>query len=41
MGGGGGGHPGVKTYVFSRTIKKPNSKKLFFVTEDAAASCDD
>jgi dihydrofolate reductase len=36
-GGGGGGYPGVKTYVFSRTIKKPNSKKLFFVNEDAAA----
>ncbi|MEN3327620.1 MAG: hypothetical protein V7638_2427 [Acidobacteriota bacterium] len=37
MGGGSGGYPGVKTYVFSRTIKKPNSKKLFFVNEDAAA----
>lgn len=38
MGGGGGrGYPGVKTYVFSRTIKKPNKKKLFFVDEDAAA----
>ena len=36
-GGGGGGYPGVKTYVFSRTIKKPNKKKLFFVDEDAAA----
>ena len=36
-GGGGGGYPGVKTYVFSRTIKKSNSKKLFFVNEDAAA----
>jgi len=36
-GGGGGGYPGVKTYVFSRTIKKPNRKKLFFVNEDAAA----
>ena len=36
-GGGGGGYPGVKTYVFSRTIKKPNKKKLFFVNEDAAA----
>jgi len=36
-GGGGGGYPGVKTYVFSRTIKKPNSKKLFFINEDAAA----
>ena len=37
MGGGSGGYPGVKTYVFSRTIKKPNSKKLLFVNEDAAA----
>lgn len=37
MGGGGGGYPGVETYVFSRTIKKPNKKKLFFVNEDAAA----
>jgi dihydrofolate reductase len=37
MGGGSGGYPGVKTYVFSRTIKKPNTKKLFFVDEDAAA----
>jgi len=36
-GGGGGGYPGVKTYVFSRTIRKPNKKKLFFVNEDAAA----
>lgn len=36
MGGGGGGYSGVKTYVFSGTIKKPNSKKLFFVNEDAA-----
>ena len=37
MGGGSGGYPGVKTYVFSRTMKKPNRKKLFFVDEDAAA----
>ncbi|HYV09944.1 MAG TPA: dihydrofolate reductase family protein [Pyrinomonadaceae bacterium] len=37
MGGGSGGYPGVKTYVFSRTLKKPNRKKLFFVDEDAAA----
>src|SRR5215204_4042591 len=34
--GGGGNQPGVKTYVFSRTIKKRNSKKVFFVAEDAA-----
>ena len=37
MGGGSGGYPGVKTYVFSRTIKKPNTKKLTFISEDAAA----
>ena len=34
--GAGGGQSGVKTYVFSRTIKKPNTKKLTFVAEDAA-----
>lgn len=33
--GGSGGHSGVKTYVFSRTIKKPNTGNLFFVAEDA------
>ena len=31
----GGGYPGVKTYVFSRTLKKKNTKKLTFVSEDA------
>ena len=36
MGGGGGGTSGVKTYVCSRTIKKPKSKKVIFVDEDAA-----
>ena len=36
MGGGSGGYPGVKTYVFSRTIKKPKSKKITFVDGDAA-----
>ena len=35
--GGGGSQSGVKTYVFSRTIKKPNSKNLIFVSDDAAA----
>jgi len=35
-GAGVGSGPGVKTYVFSRTIKKPGSKKLTFVDEDAA-----
>ena len=34
---GGGGYPGVKTYVFSRTLKKKSSKKLMFVSEDAAS----
>ena len=34
---GGGGYPGVKTYVFSRTLKKKNTKKLTFVSEDAAS----
>src|ERR1044072_4191347 len=36
MGGGSGGYPGVKPSFFSRTIKNPNSKKLFFVNEDPA-----
>ena len=36
MGGGSGGYSGVKTYVFSRTLKKRNTKKLFFVAEEAA-----
>ena len=34
--GGGGGESGVTTYVFSRTLKKRNTKKLIFVSEDAA-----
>lgn len=34
--GGGGGQAGVKTYVFSRTLKKRNTKQVFFVAEDAA-----
>jgi len=34
--GGGGGHAGVKTYVFSRTLKKRNTKQVFFIAEDAA-----
>ena len=33
--GAGGGQSGVKSYVFSRTIKKPNTKKLTFVADDA------
>jgi len=28
--------PGIKTYIFSRTIKKRSNKKLTFVNEDAA-----
>jgi dihydrofolate reductase len=36
-GHGSASYPGVKTYVFSRTIKKRNSKALTFVAEDAAA----
>ena len=35
-GGDGAGGPGVKAYVFSRTIKKRSNKKLTFVGEDAA-----
>jgi dihydrofolate reductase len=34
--GGGGGQAGVNTYVFSRTLKKSNTKKVSFVAEDAA-----
>lgn len=34
--GGDGSYPGLKTYVFSRTIKKPNTDNLTFVSEDAA-----
>ena len=35
--GSKGGYSGVKTYVFSRTIKKASTKKLTFVSEDAAS----
>jgi dihydrofolate reductase len=35
-GGAGGGHAGIKTYVFSRTMKKPNTKRVTFLSEDAA-----
>jgi len=34
--GDAGSGPSVKTYVFSRTIKKRSSKKITFVAEDAA-----
>lgn len=33
---GSGGYPGVKTYVFSRTIKESSNNGLTFVSEDAA-----
>ena len=35
--GSKGGYSGVKTYVFSRTIKKASTTKLKFVSEDAAS----
>jgi len=35
--GSKGGYSGIKTYVFSRTIKKAGSKKFTFVSEDAAS----
>lgn len=35
--GGIGSYPGVKTYVLSRTIQKPNTDNLIFVSEDAAS----
>lgn len=34
---GSGAYPGVKNYVFSRTIKESSSKALTFVSEDAPA----
>ena len=36
MGSDGGSGPGIKTYVFSRTMKKPNTKRVTFLSEDAA-----
>ena len=32
--GAGGGHPGAKTYVFSRTLKKRSTKDLKFIADD-------
>jgi dihydrofolate reductase len=34
---GTGAYPGVKNYVFSRTIKESSDRTLTFVSEDAAA----
>ena len=34
--GGGGAYPGVKTYVFSRTINESSKNEVVFVSEDAA-----
>lgn len=34
--GGGPGHPGVKTYVLSRTLKKIKAEGVNLVSEDAA-----
>jgi dihydrofolate reductase len=34
--GGGGDHFGVKTYVFSRTLKEQDSKQITFIADDAA-----
>ena len=36
MGGAGGGYPGLKTYVFSRTLKKVRGKGVELISEDAA-----
>ncbi len=34
--GGGGAYPGVKTYIFSRTLKKGRGKKVEIISTDAA-----
>lgn len=34
--GSKGGYSGIKTYVFSRTLKKKNTKAITYVSEDAA-----
>ena len=36
MGQGGGGYPGVKSYVFSRTLKPASTDAVTIVDEDAA-----
>ncbi|HEU4479033.1 MAG TPA: dihydrofolate reductase, partial [Pyrinomonadaceae bacterium] len=33
--GGSGAYPGVKNYVFSRTLKQPRSKKVEMISQDA------
>jgi dihydrofolate reductase len=33
---GSGAYPGVKNYVFSRTLKQPRSKKVEVISQDAA-----
>lgn len=33
---GTGGYPGVKNYVFSRTVRERSNKRIEFVSEDAA-----
>src|ERR1051325_3172045 len=35
--GAGGGQASAKTYVFSRTLKKRNTKHVIFIADDAAA----
>jgi dihydrofolate reductase len=35
-GGGGGGYPGVKTYVFSRTLKEGSDGSITLIASDAA-----
>jgi len=34
---GGGGYPGVKNYVFSRTLKQSDNPKIEIIADDAAA----
>jgi len=35
--GGAPDHSGVMTYVFSRTLKQPNTRSVMFIADDAAA----
>src|SRR5438105_1378596 len=34
--GQGGGYPGIKTYVFSRTLKEGSDKSVTVISQDAA-----